>query len=111
MKVARLSRAALVITAAALLSCGEPPLSPVPPPQASLIGSLLRATGLLQCTPLPTATATQTVGSAGGGIQIGPPTLAIPGGAARAPGPPTGAAPAGGVKPTPVPPPAPPVPR
>src|SRR5881628_4113320 len=85
MKVARLTRAALVITAAALLSCGEPPLSPVPPPQASLIGSLLQATGLLDCTPLPTATATQTVGPAGGVIRIGPHALAIPAGALDAP--------------------------
>src|SRR5207248_8556837 len=67
MKVTHLRRAALVITAAALLGCGEPPLGPVPPPpQASLIGSTLQATGLLGCTPLPTATATQTVGAAGG---------------------------------------------
>ena len=85
MKVARLTRAALVITAAALLSCGEPPLSPVPPPQASLIGSLLQATGLLHCTALPTATATQTVGPAGGVIKVGPHTLSIPAGALGAP--------------------------
>ncbi len=63
MNVTCLRRAALVITAAALLGCGESPLGPVPPPpQASLIGSLLQATGLLGCTPMPTATATQTVG-------------------------------------------------
>src|SRR5438445_9369102 len=85
MKVARLTRAALVITAGALLSCGEPPLSPVPPPQASLIGSLLQATGLLKCTPMPTTTATQMVGSAGGVIKIGPHALAIPAGALAAP--------------------------
>ena len=97
MKVARLTRAALVITAAALLSCGEPPLSPVPPPQASLIGSLLQATGLLQCTPLPTATATQTVGSAGGVIKIGPHTLSIPPGALGAPVTITATAPSGDV--------------
>src|SRR2546422_7377687 len=71
MNVTRLRRAALVIAAAALLGCGEPPLGPVPPPpQASLIGSLLQATGLLGCTPMPTATATQTVGPAGGVIRI-----------------------------------------
>ena len=58
MNVTCLRRAALVITAAALLGCGESPLGPVPPPpQASLIGSLLQATGLLGCTPMPTATA------------------------------------------------------
>src|SRR5205823_14184632 len=82
MNVTRLRRAALVITAAALLGCGEPPLGPVPPPpQASLIGSILQATGLLGCTPLPTATATQTVGAAGGVIRIGPHTLSIQAGA------------------------------
>ena len=85
MNVTRLRRAALVITAAALLGCGKPPLSPVPPPQADLIGSLLQATGLLGCTPMPTATATQTVGSAGGLIRIGPHALSIPAGALDAP--------------------------
>src|SRR5437879_8726930 len=86
MNVTRLRRAALVIAAAALLGCGESPLGPVPPPRrASLIGSLLQATGLLGCTPMPTATATQTVGSAGGMIRIGPHALAIPAGALDAP--------------------------
>src|SRR5256712_7528053 len=86
MRVARLGRVALVLTAAALLSCGEPPLSPVPPPQASLIGGLLQATGLLGCTPMPTATATQTVGPAGGVIRIGPHAPSIPAGAPETPG-------------------------
>ena len=86
MNVTRLRRAALVIAVAALLGCGEPPLGPVPPPpQASLIGSLLQATGLLGCTAMPTATATQTVGPAGGVIKIGPHALAIPAGALAAP--------------------------
>ncbi len=86
MNVTRLRRAALVIAVAALLGCGEPPLGPVPPPpQASLIGSLLQATGLLGCTPMPTATATQTVGPAGGVIRIGPHALSIPAGALDAP--------------------------
>ena len=85
MKVTRLASVALVLGAAAIVSCGEPALGPVPPPQASLIGSLLQATGLLQCTPMPTATATQTVGSAGGVIKIGPHSLAIPAGALAAP--------------------------
>jgi len=85
MNVARLRRAALVITAAALLGCGEPPLSPVPPPDADLIGSLLQATGLLRCTPMPTVTATQRVGAAGGVIRIGPHALSIPAGALAAP--------------------------
>src|SRR2546425_12399169 len=86
MNVTRLRRAALVIAAAALLGCGEPPLGPVPPPpQASLIGSLLQAAGLLGCTPMPTATATQTVGPAGGGVRIGPHALSIPAGALNTP--------------------------
>ncbi len=85
MKVAHLRRAALVIAAAALLGCGEPPLGPVPPPQASLIGSILQVTGLLGCTPMPAATATRTVGAAGGVIRIGPHTLSIPAGALTAP--------------------------
>src|SRR5256885_1207089 len=104
MKVARLTRAALVMTAAALLSCGEPPLSPVPPPQADLIGSLLQGMGLLACTPMPTATATQTVGSAGGGVKIGPPMLSVPARAPGAPGPLTATGPpVGGREPHPVP--------
>lgn len=85
MNVARLRRAALVVTAAVLLGCSESPLSPVPPPpQASLIGSILQATGLLGCTPMPTVTATQTVGPAGGVIKIGPHALSIPVGALTA---------------------------
>jgi hypothetical protein len=84
--VAQLRRAALVMTAAALLGCGEAPLGPVaPPPQASLIGSILQVTGLLGCTPMPTATATQTVGTAGGVIRVGPHKLSIPAGALDAP--------------------------
>jgi hypothetical protein len=85
MNVARLTRAAVVMTAAALLSCGEPPLGPVPPPQADLIGSLLQATGLLQCSSLPYASATQTIGSAGGTIRVGPHTLTVPAGALSSP--------------------------
>ncbi len=85
MNIARLARAAVVMTAAALLSCGEPPLGPVPPPQADLIGSLLQATGLLQCSSLPYASATQTIGSAGGTIRVGPHTLTVPAGALSSP--------------------------
>lgn len=74
------------LVAAALVGCGESPLSPVPPPpQASLIGSILQTTGLLGCTPMPTVTATQTVGAAGGVIKIGPHALSIPAGALAAP--------------------------
>src|SRR3989449_2174950 len=102
MNVTRLRRAALVIAPAALLGCGESPLGPVPPPpQASLIGSLLQATGLLGCTPMPTATATQTVGPAGGVIRIGPHALSIPAGALNTPVTITATAPSDNVNPRP----------
>ena len=54
-------------------------------PQASLIGDLLGATGLLQCSNLSYATATQTIGSAGGTIRVGPHTLTVPAGALSSP--------------------------
>src|SRR3989442_5803469 len=102
MNVTRLRRAALVITAAALRGCGESRCGPVrPPPQASLIGSLLQTTGLLGCTPMPTATATQTVGPAGGVIRIGPHALSIPAGALNTPVTITATAPSDNVNPVP----------
>src|SRR2546430_3317058 len=110
MTVTRLKRAALALPAAALLGCGEPPLSPAPPPQADLIGSLLQATGLLRCTPMPTATATQTVGSAGGSKRTRPPQPSVPAGAAIAPATHTPTAPADKVEPVRMPPRRPPVP-
>ena len=54
-------------------------------PQASLIGDLLGATGLVQCSNLPYASATQTIGSAGGTIRVGPHTLTVPAGALSSP--------------------------
>ena len=74
-------------------SCGEPPSSPVAPaappaampaPDASLIGDLLRPTGLLQCSALPYDAETRTIGSAGGTISAGPHILVIPPGALEA---------------------------
>ena len=67
-------------------SCGDrAPTAPVAPeitaPNASLLGDLLRPTGLLQCSALPAASSTQTVGSAGGSITVGPHILRIPAGA------------------------------
>ncbi|HYT82722.1 MAG TPA: hypothetical protein VEK86_04680 [Gemmatimonadales bacterium] len=55
------------------------------PPQASLIGGLLGAVGLLQCTDLSYASATQTIRSAGGTIRVGPHTLTVPAGALASP--------------------------
>ncbi len=50
-------------------------------PQRDLFGGLLRPLGLVQCTPLPAATATRTIGPQGGLIQVGPHSLWIPAGA------------------------------
>ncbi len=87
MKSVRLLRAALFGGAALLLlSCTEPsPLGvdsgppqpnalfglPLPPPQI----------GLLNCTPLPYDSVTQTIGPEGGTIFVGAHTLTVPAGA------------------------------
>ena len=84
MKRMRRLTAVLLVSLAAVLSClpDRSPTAPaVPPPDASLLGGLLQATGLLQCTPLPYASTTQVVGPTGGTIQVGPHTLVIPPGA------------------------------
>jgi hypothetical protein len=85
MKRMRLLSAALLVWAAAAgLSClpDRAPTAPaVPPANASLIGSLLQPTGLLQCTPLPYTSTTQVIGPAGGIMKIGPHTLVVPAGA------------------------------
>src|SRR2546425_598985 len=85
MKALRWLVVALVVygcTERALISAPE---SAPPTPQASLIGDLLGATGLLQCSELPYASATQTIGSAGGTIRVGPHTLTVPAGALFSP--------------------------
>src|ERR1041384_375527 len=62
-------------------------VAPAVAPSPDLIGSTLgtvtnTVTGLLvQCTPLPYASNTKTVGPLGGTLQIGPHTLTIPAGA------------------------------
>lgn len=75
-------------------SCGEPPSSPVPAvpavaplpaPEAGLIGSLLKPTGLLQCSDLPYASSTRTIGPLGGRISAGPHTFVVPAGALSSP--------------------------
>src|SRR5213593_1869333 len=67
--------------------CGDQsPTAPQPaPPSADLIGSLLGATGLLQCSNLPYASTTKTIGSGGGTLSAGPHTLVIPPGALAQP--------------------------
>jgi len=70
-------------------SCSQSPTSPaVPPtaaPDASLIGSLLGATGLLKCSNLPYAQSSATIGPLGGSISAGPHTLVVPPGALLSP--------------------------
>ena len=86
MKAVHLLVIALVVAGCsdrALMSPSES--GPQAAPQASLIGDLLGATGLLQCSNLSYATATQTIGSEGGTMRLGPHTLTVPAGALSAP--------------------------
>jgi hypothetical protein len=86
MKAIRL--VALALCTLALASCGDHSPTAVPqvaPPNASLIGDLLRPTGLLRCSQLPSASVTQTIGPAGGSISVGPHILRVPAGALEAP--------------------------
>jgi len=77
---------ALVVAGCTDRALMSPPESgPPTAPQASLIGDLLGGTGLLQCSTLSYATATQTIGSAGGTIHVGPHTLTVPVGALSSP--------------------------
>jgi hypothetical protein len=76
--------AALVLVCLFSPSCGEPtnpatstPSTNLHQPEA-LIGSLVEPTGLLQCSALPSATSSRTIGSEGGSISAGPHTLVIP---------------------------------
>ena len=72
----------LALTLLATLSCtADTPTAPVAPPEQSLLGNLLSYTGLLSCKPMPAATATATIGPAGGTINVGPHSLVIPPGA------------------------------
>ena len=82
MKARRLIASVLLLVVA--LSCTDrtPTSVPAAPaPDASLIGSLLGATGLLKCSNLPYASSTKTIGALGGSISAGPHTLVIPPGA------------------------------
>jgi hypothetical protein len=86
MKAVRWLVIALVVagcTDRALVSAPE--AAPPAAPQASLIGDLLGVTGLLQCSNLTYATATQTIGSKGGTLRVGPHTLTVPVGALSSP--------------------------
>jgi len=73
----------LAVCALVFAACGDPtPTAPtIPAPDASLVGDLLRPTGLLKCSALPAASVTQTIGSGGGTMNVGPHVLRIPAGA------------------------------
>ncbi len=88
MKAARCLVVALVVCALVFSSgCGDRmPTAPQPSaPSADLIGSLLTTTGLLQCSNLPYDSTTQTIGSGGGTLSVGPHTFVIPPGALAQP--------------------------
>lgn len=84
MKQGRLRNVAfLAWVAAVAVSCAEPTN---PTPQAGLFdgdlfGDLRQNVGLIQCTPLPYDSVTQTIGPDGGTIQVGPHTFTVPAGA------------------------------
>jgi hypothetical protein len=93
MKVTRfLLPAVLGAVTLVALNCGEPsPVgveSPAPPARGDLISDLTSwplADGLLQCSPLPADSVTQTIGPEGGTLQVGPHTLSVPPGALAVP--------------------------
>src|SRR6058998_114796 len=87
MKARRLLVAPVLLLVVALACTDRTPTSvpAAPTPDASLIGGLLGATGLLKCSNLPYASSTATIGVAGGSISAGPHTLVIPPGALTAP--------------------------
>jgi hypothetical protein len=64
---------------------------------ADLLGGPGRLLRLLECSPLPAVTATQTIGPAGGALQVGPHSLTIPPGALSGPVTITATAPTGTV--------------
>src|SRR5213594_2648950 len=87
MKARRLLVAPVLLLVAALACTDRTPTSfpAAPAPDASLIGGLLGATGLLKCSRLPYASQTKTIGPLGGTISAGPHTLVIPPGALSSP--------------------------
>src|SRR2546426_4152801 len=87
MKARRLLVAPVLLLVAALACTDRIPTSvpAAPAPDASLIGGLLGATGLLKCSSLPYASQTKTIGPLGGTISAGPHTLVIPPGALSSP--------------------------
>jgi hypothetical protein len=90
MKLPRLLSALLVagLISVTALSCGQDNVATAPappPPSASLLGDVLHAVGLLQCSPLPYASDSATIGPNGGELHLGPHVLRIPAGALTQP--------------------------
>ena len=89
MKVVRFPRAALLGGCVLLLmSCTDPsPLGVDAGPEAELLGVLQPPpnvdllSGLLQCTPLPYDSVTETIGAEGGTLAVGGHVLTVPPGA------------------------------
>jgi len=55
--------------------------SPIEPPPSVITADLLKQTGLLQCSVMPSQSVKQTIGPAGGTLKIGPHILVVPPGA------------------------------
>ncbi len=55
--------------------------SPIEPPPSVITADLLKQTSLLQCSSLPSSSAKQAIGPAGGKMQIGPHVFVVPAGA------------------------------
>ncbi|HEX4629232.1 MAG TPA: hypothetical protein VH137_10625 [Gemmatimonadales bacterium] len=88
MKGTVLGRTVLLGAAALLaLSCGDQgtlgvaPRAPLPAGRRADLLGLDLGVPLLTCSPLPSASVTQTIGPDGGTLQVGPHTLSIPPGA------------------------------
>jgi hypothetical protein len=90
MKKPHLVNAAIAaVIAIASLSCRDSAPSgvtaPAATPEASLIGQIVQATGLLSCRPQPYDSVTDTVGPEGGAIRVGANTFVVPPGALLTP--------------------------
>lgn len=93
MKFSRiLASASLALAVVLGASCGDSsptaPVAAAPSAQSDaellgFLGGTLQRTGLVSCSPMPTATASKVFGPDGGVLQVGPHYLVIPRGALR----------------------------
>jgi hypothetical protein len=86
MKFGRITLSAMVLVGAvAAVNCGDyNPSAPSTAPDSAVVAAGLLGgitSGLLSCPALPAASATKSIGTAGGTITVGPHTLVIPAGA------------------------------